>query len=47
VEALHGGCGDPEGVGQHEGQEEVGVDLVSQAPNFPSQAINLMHLNLS
>ena len=29
VDALHDGSDDPAGVGEDEGQEQVGVDLVS------------------
>ncbi len=32
-----GGCEDPAGVGQDVGEEEVGVDLVSQAPHLPAR----------
>ena len=40
VETLHGGCGDPEGVAKDKGQEEVGVDLVPQAPHFSGGGAN-------
>ena len=34
VDALHVGSDDPKGVGQDEGQKQVGVDLVPQASQF-------------
>ena len=35
--ALHDVCGHPEGAVQHEGEEQVGVDLVSQAAHLPEE----------
>ena len=36
VGVLHDGGEDPAAVGQDVGEEEVGVDLVPQAPHLPS-----------
>ena len=35
LDGLHHRRGDPAGVRQDEGQEEVGVNLVSQTPHLP------------
>ena len=35
LDGLHHRRGDPAGVRQDEGQEEVGVNLISQTPHLP------------
>ena len=38
LDGLHDRRGDPAGVGQDEGQEEVGVNLISQTAHFPGES---------
>ena len=38
LDGLHHRRGDPAGVRQDEGQEEVGVNLISQTPHFPGES---------
>jgi hypothetical protein len=40
VRLLHDGGEDPAGVGQNVGQEEVGVDLVPQAPQLSKYCLS-------
>ena len=37
LDGLHHRRGDPAGVRQDEGQEEVGVNLISQTAHFPGE----------
>ena len=45
MHGLHDGRDDPAGVGQDEGQEQVGVDLVAETSHLPVRAHSVNHDN--